>query len=279
MVRVRPFVPCTNVTCNVLLPLPEAAVVASCWACGTPRPAVPLPCPWPGAWHCPRCNRRVPAAPASQRTVCPWCGNDMGHAPALHEDEIDVLWPLARYLGFGDLASNRLLVEQDGHNVWTVPEDQGDIDSTRIVGIEIRLECGPVPRVRLVRESTMHRLGKALCLVSEVQTGDEAFDRAFFIRTEASAQEVRAHIRTMLDSVFDEVFTGQLRTAAMTALSLDAMFRGGSPLVSTNEGGAGAYVVCGRVPTERLSPETWLWAMAALGHLATMIAPVVPGHR
>ncbi len=90
------------------------------------------------------------------------------------------------------------------------------LNSGTVTGCELVAFRSDLVPMRLVREGDTEREGKTTGLLTEVQTGDAAFDRAVFIETAAAAADVhaalaapgvRAAIRRLLDEVPAVVIT------------------------------------------------------------------------
>lgn len=65
------------------------------------------------------------------------------------------------------------------------------IDSGYIVGLDFAVKTAGFPAIRLKRETDIEVDAKETGISREVQTGDEAFDRAVYIESEASDADVR----------------------------------------------------------------------------------------
>jgi hypothetical protein len=67
-----------------------------------------------------------------------------------------------------------------------------EVNSGSVVGMTIRVPCGPFPDVKLRAETDSDRAGKARQIAAEVQTGDAHFDARIYIESDAFDDAVRA---------------------------------------------------------------------------------------
>lgn len=154
---------------------------------------------------CLRCAARTPVqrGEAQLDFTCAACGlaqpvlpdartltEETGLIAFLSSDDgrsYEQLAPFARSIG-GSAAGSGISVRCDGATIKVGLS----INSGTVVGVDFSTDAGGLPDMRLVVETDALRDAKERRVIREAQTGDEAFDRAVYIESEATEETIRA---------------------------------------------------------------------------------------